>query len=60
MMEDSFYSGKKISPDHLSRKLRSLQQKLAQELEKENLPYTKIILGEMVENLNTLVAIEDE
>lgn len=59
-MEDSFYSDKKMSLERLNRKLSHLQAKLTRELENENLPFTKIILTEMIENLNKLVAIQDE
>ena len=49
-----------MSIERLNRKLSHLQAKLTKELEHENLPFTKIILTEMIENLNKLVAIDNE
>jgi hypothetical protein len=57
--DDSFYLHKSINSDRLDLKLSQLRTKLLRELDNENLPYTKQILSEMIQNLNQLIALED-
>ncbi|CAD8108996.1 unnamed protein product [Paramecium sonneborni] len=58
-MDDSFYDQKQISIQRINQKLHSLKQKLQQELQKENMPYTQKILNEMISDLQEIINTQD-
>ncbi|CAK84418.1 unnamed protein product (macronuclear) [Paramecium tetraurelia] len=58
-MDDSFYDQKQISMQRINSKLQTLKQKLLQELQKENMPYTQKILGEMISSLQEIINTQD-
>lgn len=58
-MEDSFYDSKQITLQRTNQKLEQLKQKLHEELQKENMPYTQKILMEMIHNLTTIIDTKD-
>ncbi|CAD8088185.1 unnamed protein product [Paramecium primaurelia] len=58
-MEDSFYDQKQMSIQRINIKLQTLKQKLQQELQKENMPYTQKILNEMISSLQEIINTQD-
>ncbi|CAD8101615.1 unnamed protein product [Paramecium sonneborni] len=58
-MDDSFYDQKQISIQRINAKLATLKQKLQQELQKENMPYTQRILNEMISSLQEIINTQD-
>ncbi|CAK95095.1 unnamed protein product (macronuclear) [Paramecium tetraurelia] len=58
-MEDSFYDQKQVSMQRINSKIAALKQKLQQELQKENMPYTQKILGEMISSLQEIINTQD-
>ncbi|CAD8100114.1 unnamed protein product [Paramecium primaurelia] len=58
-MDDSFYDQKQISMQRINSKLSTLKDKLQKELQKDNMPYTQKILGEMISNLQEIINTQD-